>query len=124
MDELNWSRIASMVLVVFPAGLLVAALMWRKQQGLLGNLAGMAVIFWTAIVFILKESTELDALINNCIDAGSTNCFPSGNSFSCYAVYAFLALAEIIAMFLIGLWVERRMRDRAYAPGWRSWGRG
>ena len=123
MDELNWPRIAIMVLVVFPAGMLVAALLWRKQQGLLGNLAGMAVIFGTAIVFILKESTELDVLINNCIDAGSTDCFPSSNSFTRYAIYACLALAEIIVMFLVGLRVERRMRDRDFAPEWRSWGR-
>ena len=35
-----------MVLVVFPAGLLVAGLLWRKQQGLLGNLAGVYLLVW------------------------------------------------------------------------------
>jgi hypothetical protein len=124
MDALNWPRIAIMVVVVFPVGLLVAFALWRKHQGLLGNLAGMGVIFGTAIIFILKESTELDALINSCIDSGATNCFPAGNSFTRYALYAFIALAEIIIMFLVGIRVEKRMRDRSFSPEWRSWGEG
>jgi hypothetical protein len=124
MDQLNLPRIMTMVLVVFPVSLLVAGLLWRKQQGMLGNLAGMGVIFGTAIVFILKESTELDALANACIDAGNINCFPPSSPFTRYAVYAFVALAEVIAMFLVGLRVERRMRDREFSPEWRSWGNG
>jgi len=113
-----------MVLVAFPLSVLVAALLWRKQQGMLGNLAGMGVIFATAIVFILKESTELDAVINNCLDAGSTNCFPASNTFTRYAIYAFVGLAEVIVLFLIGLRVERRSRESRFSPEWRSWGRG
>jgi len=113
-----------MVLVAFPLSLFVAGLLWRKQQGMLGNLAGMGVIFGMAIIFILKESTELDAMINTCLDAGSTNCFPASSTFTRYAIYAFIGLAEVIALFLIGLRVERRSRERRFAPEWRSWGSG
>jgi hypothetical protein len=121
MDALNWPRIAIMVLAVFPASIAVAYLLWRKRQGILGSLAGGAVIFGTAIVLILKESTEMDALADACIQAGMTTCFAS-NPFTRYGVYAFIGLAEVIVLFLLGLRMERRIRDRDFAPEWRSWG--
>jgi hypothetical protein len=123
MDELNWTRIAIMAVMPLPIGLLLAAPLWRRGEGLLGNLAGTGVIFATAVVLILKESTELDALTNACLGTGQTDCFPTSDTVARYFVYAFIGLAEVIALFLISLKVERRMRDREYAPEWRSWGR-
>ena len=124
MNEINWTSVAIMVFVALPLALFVARPLWRRNEGLLGNLAGTGVIFGTAIVLILKESAESDSFTAACIDAGSTDCFQSSNPFTQYAIYAFLALAEVIALFLISIAVERRIRNRGYAPEWRSWGRG
>ena len=101
---------------------------WGSQRlgagtkGSWGNLAGTGVIFGTAVVLILKESAESDAVTSRCLDAGLTDCFPSG-SFTRYAIYAFIGLAEVIVLFLISIAAEQRMRDRDVAPEWRSWGR-
>ena len=124
MDELNWMSLAIMTLVALPLAVFVARLLWVRNEGVLGNLAGTAVIFGTAIVLILKESAESDAATNNCLDAGLTDCFSPSSPFTRYAIYAFIGLAEVIALFLISHEVERRMRNREYAPEWRSWGSG
>lgn len=123
VDQLNWVRIALMALAPLPVGVLVATPIWRKQETILGNLAGSGVIFGTAIVLILKESTELDAFTTSCLQAGFSDCFPTPSGFTRYGIYAFLGLAEVIALFLFSLRVERQIRDRGDAPEWRSWGR-
>lgn len=124
MEQLNWVGIATMLLAPLPLGILIALPLWRKQEGMLGNLAGAALIFGTAIVLILKESSESDALASRCLEAGLTDCFSPGGSFARFAIYAFIGLAEVIALFLISLNVEKRVRNRDVAPEWRSWGNG
>jgi hypothetical protein len=124
LNGLNWIRIAIMLGAPLPVGVLVATPLWRRQEPILGNLAGSAVIFGTAIVLILKESVELDALTTSCLDAGLSTCFPVPSSFTRYGIYAFMGLAEVITLFLISLSVERRYRDRDTAPEWRSWPKG
>jgi hypothetical protein len=36
-----------------------------------------------------------------------------------YAIYAFIALIEVFALFTLSLRVEQRIRNRDYAPEWR-----
>jgi len=123
MNGLNWLRMALMVAAPLPLGILIAIPFWRRSEPILGNLAGTAVIFGTAIVLIVKESIELDALTNDCLENGTPPCFPVPNAFTRYGIYAFLGLAEVIVLFLLSLNVERRLRDRDTAPEWRSWGK-
>jgi hypothetical protein len=101
-----------------PLAAAVASLLWRRSEPILGNLAGSMVIFGSAIGFILRESVALDRLTRECLDAGLT-CWPHPSAFSRYAIYAALGLLEVIALFLVSLHVERRMRRRHYAPEWR-----
>jgi hypothetical protein len=124
MNELNWVRIAIMAIVPLPVGMLIALPLWRRQETILGNLAGTGVIFGTAIVLIMQESVELDTLLSACLQAGFTDCFPTPAAFTRYAIYAFMGLAEVMALFLTSLKVEKQMRDRDCAPEWRSWPRG
>ena len=123
MNEVSWISVALMA-VALPLGVVLATPLWRRNEGMLGNLAGTVVIFGTAIVLILKESSESDALASTCLEAGLTDCFPSSNPFTRYAIYAFIGLAEVFALFLISLAAERRIRDRDTAPEWRRWGSG
>ena len=99
-------------------GLLAAYPCWRQRQPILGNIAGSAVIFGTALGLILRESAELDRLGRACMDAGYY-CFPSPSAFSRYAIYAFIALFEVFALFTISLRVEQKIRRSGYDPEWR-----
>ena len=99
-------------------GTLVAAVLWRSRQMVLGNLAGTLVIFGAALVLIVRESGDLDRLTRACIAAGYT-CWPEPSAFMRYAIYASIGLVEVIALFLGSLEVERRVRNRGYAPEWR-----
>ena len=90
----------------------------REGQSILGNIAGSAVIFAAALVLIIRESVEIDRLTRACLDAGYT-CFPNPSGFARYAIYAFVALFEVFALFTISLSVEHTVRRRGYDPEWR-----
>lgn len=100
------------------AGALVALPCWRASQFILGNLAGTAVIFGSAMGLILRESVEIDRITQRCLDAGYT-CFPSPSAFTRYAIYAFIGLIEVFALFTVSLKVEETIRRRGYDPEWR-----
>ena len=53
-----------------------------------------------------------------CLDAGYA-CWPEPSAFTRYAIYAFIGLFEVFAVFMWSLRVERRIRNRDYAPEWR-----
>src|SRR3954462_4367825 len=91
------------------AGLLGAYPCWKKRQPILGNIAGTAVIFGAALALILRESAELDAIGRRCLDAGYY-CFPSPSAFTRYAIYAFIGLFEVFALFTVSLSVEQKVR--------------
>jgi hypothetical protein len=99
-------------------GTLLAIVFWRKKEFVLGNIAGTAVIFGFAIALVLRESSTLDAVTKRCLDAGYT-CWPQPSAFTRYAIDASIGLVEVIALFLASLRVERRIRERGYAPEWR-----
>jgi hypothetical protein len=118
VNELSWRWIALMATASPIVGLLVAYPCWKKHQPILGNIAGTAVIFGAALAMILRESAELDAIGRRCIDAGYY-CFPSPSAFSRYAIYAFIALFEVFALFTISLSVEDKIRRSGSDPEWR-----
>ena len=118
MSGLNWGWIALMATAPALAGLAVAWVAWRGSQMILGNLAGTAVIFGSAFALIMRERIELDRFQQTCIDAGFY-CLIQPSPFERFAVYAFVALAEVFALFAWSLRFERRQRAR-YAPEWRT----
>jgi hypothetical protein len=83
-----------------------------------GNLAGTIVIFAAGVALIVRESVELNAVIAGCLDAGYT-CWPVPSAFVRYAIYAAIALVEVVILFSWSLRVEQQMRNRHYAPEWR-----
>jgi hypothetical protein len=116
--ELSWFWIAIMSTMPPLIGVLFAYLLWRSGEMILGNIAGTIVIFGTAMALILRESVALDRLTRDCLDAGIV-CWPEPSAFARYAIYAVIALIEVCALFMFSLKVEKRNRDRAYAPEWR-----
>jgi hypothetical protein len=116
--ELSWFWIALMLTVPPPLAVLVAFVLWRSGEMILGNIAGTIVIFGTAIALIMRESVELQRVTQACLDAGLV-CWPEPSAFVRYAIYAVIGLIEVFALFTFSLKVERRIRNRAYAPEWR-----
>jgi hypothetical protein len=100
------------------AGFLIALPMWLKEQPIFGNIAGTVVIFGAAFSLIMREHIAIDKAVRACIDAG-VPCFPNPDAFTRFAIYAFIGLFEVIALFTVSLTVERRIRNRGYDPQWR-----
>jgi len=118
VHELSWFWIALALTAPPLIGGLVALPLWLKGEPIFGNLAGTAVIFGAALVLILRERVELDRLAQRCLDQGFV-CWPEPSAFTRYAIYAFIALFEVIVLFSLSLRVEAKIRRRGYAPEWR-----
>jgi hypothetical protein len=118
LNELSWFWIALAATVPPVVGTLLAVPFWRKSQPIFGSIAGTAVIFGSAIGLILREYVELDRLTGQCLDAGVT-CWPDPSAFTRFAIYAFIGLIEVFALFLLSLRVEERVRRRNYAREWQ-----
>jgi hypothetical protein len=115
---LNWFWIAIEMCVAPFGGVLAALPLWLADQPVLGNVAGTMVLFGTAFGLIMREHIELTRASNACIDAG-TICFPHPEAFTRFAIYAFIALFEVIALFMLSIRVEEKRRRRGYDPQWR-----
>jgi hypothetical protein len=115
---LNWYWIAVGAVAPLLGGLLVAWPIWATGQPILGNLAGSIVMFGAAVALIAREHAELDSLVQSCIQQG-TPCFPTPAAFTRFAIYAFVALAQVIVLFTVSVSVETRLRRKHYSPEWR-----
>ena len=100
------------------AGGLVALPLWQRGQPILGNLTGTAVIFGGALALILRERVDMDRLAKMCLDQGFL-CWPEPSAFARYAIYAFIGLFEVMALFSVSLKVEEKVRRRGYAREWQ-----
>ena len=118
MHDLSWWWIVLELTVPPLAGGLVALPIWLRGEPIFGNLAGTAVIFSAAVGFILRERLQLERLAQQCLDQGYT-CWPDPSAFTRYAIYAFIALFEVMVLFSVSLKVEEKVRRRGYAPEWR-----
>jgi hypothetical protein len=118
VSELNWFWIALGLTAAPAAGWLIAYPIWRMGMPILGNIAGTIVIFAIAIGLIMREHVELDRIVQACLAKGET-CWPEPSAFTRFAIYAFIALFEVIALFLVSLRVETALRRRGYDPEWQ-----
>jgi hypothetical protein len=118
VTQLNWGWIALMATVPGILGVLIAYPCWRKADVILGNLAGSAITLGFAFALIFRESAEVDRVTRACLDAGYT-CWPVPSAFVRYAIYAAIGFIEVVALFMVSLTVERRIRNQRYAPEWR-----
>ena len=118
MNGLSWSWIAIELTAAPIVAFLLALPLWLNDQPIFGNIAGSIVLFGTAFSLILREHLQIDAMVRKCIDDGIP-CFPHPEAFTRFAVYAFIALFEVILLFLYSLRVERQRRNRGYDPQWR-----
>lgn len=118
MTGLSWDWIAFACVVPGLLGLLVAFPFWRKSDAIFGNIVATAVIFAFSFGLIWREHVELDRIVKACLDAG-TVCWPEPAAFTRFAIYAFIGLIQVFAVFSLSLRFEERARRRDYAPEWR-----
>jgi hypothetical protein len=118
VKELNWFWIALASTLPPVAAVLVAFPFWRKGQMTFGSIVGTTVIFGSALGLILREYVELDRVTMQCLDAGYV-CWPEPSAFTRFAIYAFIGLIEVFALFTLGLKAEERRRRRHYAREWQ-----
>lgn len=118
VNELNWFWIAVALTAPIVAGGLVAYPFWRLGQPIFGNIVGAAVIFSAAIALIMREHVQLDRVVQGCLDAGAA-CFPQPSAFTRFAIYAFIALFQVVVLFTVSIAVDTRLQRRGYAPEWR-----
>jgi hypothetical protein len=115
---LNWYWIAIALTLPMLGGLLLAWPIWLSGQPILGNIAGSLVIFGAAVGLIMREHAELDRVVQACIEQATT-CWPVPSAFTRFALYAFIGLAQVIALFTISVSVETKQRRKGYSPEWR-----
>jgi hypothetical protein len=115
---LHWYLIGLEVVLPPIGAVIVAYPFWRWRQMIFGNLAGTGLIFACAFGLIFREYAEIDQAVKACLDAGVV-CWPEPSAFTRFAIYAFIALAEVLALFLVSIKMEERGRRRDYAPEWR-----
>lgn len=115
---LNWYWIAIALTAPMAVGLLVAWPIWLTGQPILGNIAGSILIFGAAIGLIMREHADLDRVVQACIEQ-ETTCWPSPSAFTRFAIYAFIGLAQVIALFSMSVSIETKQRRKGYSPEWR-----
>ena len=118
MNTLGWFWISLELTVTPLAAFLVALPFWRQGGMIFGNIAGTAVIFGSAFGLIMREYVEIDRVVSACLEAGDV-CWPEPSAFTRFAIYAFIGLIEVFALFTLSLRAEKKRRDRDYAPEWR-----
>ena len=118
LTGLNWFWIGIAATVPMIAGLLVAYPFWKRDETIFGNIIATSMIFAFSFAMIWREHVELDRIVKACLDQG-TVCWPSPAAFTRFAIYAFVGLFEVFAVFSLSLRVEERIRRRDYAPEWR-----
>lgn len=118
MNELNWFWIAFALTLPILAGGFVTFPFWRMGQPIFGNIVGSAVIFAAAIALIMREHVELDRVVQGCLDRGEV-CWPNPSAFTRFAIYAFISLFQVIALFSLSVRVDAKIRRRRYAPEWQ-----
>lgn len=119
MNQLNWYWIVVSLTVPPVVGGLIAYPFWRKNQAIFGNIFGTVILFGSAFGLIMREHIEMDRLIQQCLESGKEICSPEPSPFARFAVYAFIALFQVIVLFSLSLKVDERVRRRGYALEWR-----
>ncbi|HXW08295.1 MAG TPA: hypothetical protein VD833_23895 [Vicinamibacterales bacterium] len=115
---LSWYWIGLQLTVAPLLGLLVSVPFWRRAEMIFGSIVGTAVILGWAIASIFREYVEVDRAVQACLAAGTT-CWPEPSAFARFAVYASIGMGEVFILFTVSLMVERRIRNRDYAPEWQ-----
>ena len=117
-NGLSWHWIALQATAPVPVAFLVAWAFWRGSNPMIGNIIGTGVVFIATVSAIGREYLALQALRRRCIEQ-QIPCPIHPDAFTRFAVYGFIGMFQIAALYAVSLWVEERTRRRNFSPEWR-----
>jgi hypothetical protein len=60
----------------------------------------------------------IQKILLKCVAAGRP-CTVHAAPFARFAVYGFIGMLDVMALFVLSLWIEEKRRKRLLAPEWR-----
>jgi hypothetical protein len=117
-NGLSWYWIALQATAPVPVAFFVAWMFWRVSNFMIGNVVGSALVFATTLAAIGREYFALQALLRKCI-ADEIACPVRPDAFTRFAIYAFIGMFQIAALFAVSLHLEERARRRLFSPEWQ-----
>ncbi len=116
---MNWLRILAAPLLPALIAVPTAVVFWKRQQSALGTVLGAGVLLVGALIFGGLEYVDGIRFRLWC-EQTRTPCRPSHPSdFIRISVYGFVAMAEIMALFLAAGSFESRLERKHYDRQWR-----
>ena len=111
-DSLNISWIVVAAIVPLGVAILAARPLWLKRvSDEVGTMAGAAIVLAFSIGRIAREFGHVLTVSTACLEL-QVVCRFVPEPFTRYAIYAGIGMAQVFALFLIGLSVEERLRRR------------
>lgn len=98
--DLNWCRIAVSFVIPTLIGLVVARLLWRREDTMMGNVVGAGVSLLVLLLFFAGEYVEITRF--QIAWTGVPYKVRLGY-FNRYAIYAFIGFVDVAIVFLMGL---------------------
>lgn len=93
-------------------GLLVAWPFWRRRvKDEIGTVTGGFVVWACVVGFIAREYAEIERISAWCVDR-EIGCRFSPSLFNRYGIYSLIAMGQVFVLFVVGLRVEERLRER------------
>ena len=109
---MNYMWVAVAAVLPLLAALLVAWPFWSKRAAdEIGAIVGALVVFACVLLFVGREYGESDRAIAACLE-NQIRCRFSPSLFTRYAIYVGIGMTQVIVLFLVGLSVEEKLRQR------------
>lgn len=117
-NTMSWYWIGVALVLPFGLAILVAWPFWGRSRDSLGSGVGSLLILAFAVGFIGREYIHLQQFTGECI-AAEKACSFYPEPFTRFCIYAFIAMAQVGALFAVSGTVEHRIENAAFAKEWR-----
>ena len=117
-DTMSWLWIAVALVLPFGLAVIVAWPFWGRSRDSLGSGVGSLLILALTVVFVGREYIHLQQFTEACIAAEMT-CRFHPEPFTRFGIYAFIAMAQIGALFAVSAAVEHRIENASFAKEWQ-----
>jgi hypothetical protein len=119
LRDINWDLIALASLSPLLVAVAVAWPFWKSGRFIIGNVAGLAVVLVSCLIFGFAEYADALKFRYWCAET-NTPCKPTGSGdFLRISLFAFIAMAQAMLLYVIGGIKEHRTDRAKYDVGWR-----